>query len=86
MTEHLPQKRLLHFFHCRLSDGDPRNSSIARVGTPWLVGTRMVNYFIWQHCAQRESKEKKKNDYLLKDEIEDLDNWSRIIVLKVRKA
>jgi hypothetical protein len=29
---------------------------------------------------------KEKNDYLLKDEIEDLDNWSRIIVLKVRKA
>ena len=31
-----------------LSDGDPRNSSIARVGTPWWVRTRMVNHYTWR--------------------------------------
>ena len=48
-----------------LSDGDPRNSSIARVGTPWWVGTRMVNHYTWRHGffrsfteGTREKKEK----------------------------
>jgi hypothetical protein len=41
-----------------LSDGDRHNSSIARIGTPWWVGIRMVNYYTWHHGALYVSKPK----------------------------
>jgi hypothetical protein len=50
-----------------LSDGNPQNSSIARVSTPWWVGTRIVNRYTWQHgfpfvsdFIQSEKKKKMK--------------------------
>ena len=62
-----------------LSDADPRNSSISRVGTSWWVGTRMVNV-LSQDQNPTSSNPKKKGKNILEEEFE-VENWSRFIVL-----